>query len=67
MMGFPEGLAAREFGVCVVEGVRAEVAVVAAMWDVTRVLLTGVEGSEVDRDEFWGSGKRRPVADFEGV
>lgn len=67
MMGFPDGLAARESGVCVVEGVRAEMAVVAAMWDATRVLLTGVEGSEVAREEFWGSGKRRPVADFEGV
>ena len=32
-----------------------------------RVLLTGVEGSEVARDEIWGSGKRRPVADFEDV
>lgn len=67
MMGLPEGLAAREFAVCVVEGVRFEIAVVAAMWDATRVLLIGVEGREVARDEFWGSGKRRPVADFEGV
>jgi hypothetical protein len=66
-MGLPEGLAAREFAVCVVEGVRAEVAVVAAMWDATRVLLIGVEGREVARDELWGSGKRRPVTDFEGV
>jgi len=67
MIGFPEGLAAREFAVCVVEGVRVELDVVAAMWDTTRVLLMGVEGGEVARDEFWGSGKRRPVADFEDL
>lgn len=67
MMGLPEGLAAREFAVCVVEGVRVEMVVVAAIWDATRVLVIGVEGREVGRDEFWGSGKRRPVADFEGV
>ncbi len=68
MMGFPEGLAAREFAVCVVEGVRVELEVVAAaMWDTTRVLPMGVEGREVARDEFWGSGKRRPVADLEDL
>ena len=37
MMGFPEGLAAREFAVCAVEGVRVELDVVAAMRDTTRV------------------------------
>ena len=44
MMGFPEGLAARESAVCIVERVRVEFVVVAAMWDATRVLLMGVEG-----------------------
>jgi len=29
--------------------------------------LIGVEGSGVAREEFWGSGKRRAVVDFEGV
>ena len=68
MMGFPEGLAAREFAVCVVERVRVALLVVASMWDATRVLLMGVEGTEeAARAEFWGSGKRRPVADFEDL
>ena len=57
MMELPKGL----------EGVRFEMAVVAVMWDTTQVLLIGVEGREVARDEFRGSGKRRPVADFGGV
>ena len=57
MMGLPKGL----------EGVCFEMAVVAVMWDTTQVLLIGVEGREVARDEFQGSGKHRPVADFGGV
>jgi hypothetical protein len=48
--GFPEGLAARELAVWVIEAEDGvDVAVVAAMWDATRVLLIGVEVSEVTR------------------
>jgi hypothetical protein len=63
-MAFPEGLVAREVVVCVVERVRVELVVVAAVRDRTRVLLMGVEGREVARDESW---KRRPVADLEDL
>ncbi len=41
MMGFAEGLMAREFAVRVVEGVQVKLDVVAAMWDTTCVLLMG--------------------------
>ncbi len=58
---------AREFAVCVVEGVWVELDVVAVMRDTTRVLQMGVEGREVGRDEFWGSRKRRPMADLEDL
>lgn len=67
MMVFPEGLSAREFAVWVIEVGRVDGAVVAAMWDATRVLLIGVEGDEVERAGFWGSGKRRGLVDLEGV
>ena len=57
-MGLPEGLAAREFAVCVVEGVRFEMAVAAAMWDTTRVLLIverwlGTNSGEVGSVVLW--------------
>ena len=53
MMGLPKGLAAREFAVCVVEGVHFEMAVIAVMWDTMQVLLIGVEGRCYDVDTYW--------------
>ena len=58
MMGLPEGLAVREFAVCVVKGVCFEMAVVAAMWDTTRVLLIverwlGTNSGEVGSVILW--------------